>query len=188
MDNYRRFLEAREASGLRVERFQPGSASQLRLVHDAAKYATFEIRNVIATARCGPERADRRASCSPGWQRWLRRTGTTEKMCSLGIRVQYGRFRYFTGGDLPGAADPGFPAWHAVESALAPIVGRIDVHGGEPARLDGRGKRRFRARASVAGADRVQLGAEPSGSRRVEAQHEQPAAPVAAICVRDRPA
>jgi hypothetical protein len=49
-------------------------------------------------------------------------------MCSIGIRVQYGRFRYFTSGDLPGSVDPGFPAWHALEPALGPVVGHVDVH------------------------------------------------------------
>ena len=49
-------------------------------------------------------------------------------MCSLGFRLQYGSFRYFTGSDLPGAADPGFPAWHSLEPAIAPIVGPVDVH------------------------------------------------------------
>lgn len=49
-------------------------------------------------------------------------------MCSLGFRLEYGPFRYFTGGDLPGTADPGFPAWHNLEPAIAPIVGRVAVH------------------------------------------------------------
>src|SRR5262249_20716966 len=37
-------------------------------------------------------------------------------------------FLYFTGGDLPGTPDPGFPAWHAVESAIAKVIGPVDVH------------------------------------------------------------
>jgi hypothetical protein len=49
-------------------------------------------------------------------------------MCSLGFRLTYGPFRYFTGGDLPGTADPGFPAWHALEPAIAALVGKVDVH------------------------------------------------------------
>src|SRR6202050_5415023 len=49
-------------------------------------------------------------------------------MCSLGFRLRYGRFRYFTGGDLPGTPDPGFPTWHGVESAIAPVIGPVDVH------------------------------------------------------------
>jgi hypothetical protein len=42
--------------------------------------------------------------------------------------LRYGQFRYFTGGDLPGTPDPGFPAWHGVEAAIAPVIGRVDVH------------------------------------------------------------
>ena len=41
--------------------------------------------------------------------------------------MQYGAFRYFTGGDLPGASDPGFPAWTAPEGAVASVVGPVDV-------------------------------------------------------------
>jgi hypothetical protein len=52
----------------------------------------------------------------------------TENMLSIGFRLSYGPFRYFTGGDLPGIADPGFPSWHAVEPAIAAIVGPVDVH------------------------------------------------------------
>jgi hypothetical protein len=52
----------------------------------------------------------------------------TENMCSLGLRLQYGSFRYFTGGDLPGAADPGLPALHSVEPAIGGVVGPVDAH------------------------------------------------------------
>jgi hypothetical protein len=49
-------------------------------------------------------------------------------MCSLGFRLRYGQFRYFTGGDLPGTPDPGFPAWHGVEAAIASVIGHVDVN------------------------------------------------------------
>jgi hypothetical protein len=52
----------------------------------------------------------------------------SENMCSLGFRLRYGRFWYFSGGDLSGAADPGYPAWHALEPAIASTVGPVDVH------------------------------------------------------------
>jgi hypothetical protein len=64
----------------------------------------------------------------PSLEKLARADWPTENMCSLAIRIAYGRFRYFTGGDLPGAADPGFPAWHAMEPALAPVIGKVDVH------------------------------------------------------------
>jgi hypothetical protein len=49
-------------------------------------------------------------------------------MCSLGFRLTYGSFSYFTGGDLQEMPDPGFPAWHSVDSAIARAIGPVDVH------------------------------------------------------------
>jgi len=128
MDNYRRFLDARKRSGLTVQRFYPGSATQLRLKRDAAKYPSFEIRNVIANGELWTGTGETTRQLFPPLASLVQADWPNENMCSLGFRLQYGPFRYFTGGDLPGAADPGFPAWHAVEAALAPVVGRVDVH------------------------------------------------------------
>jgi len=46
--NYRKFIESRMKSGLTVQRFKPGSASQIRLRRDPDRYSDFEIRNIIA--------------------------------------------------------------------------------------------------------------------------------------------
>ena len=51
----------------------------------------------------------------------------TENMSSLGIRVSYGRFDYYTGGDIPGRPRPGYPAWHDVETAVARAVGAVEA-------------------------------------------------------------
>jgi beta-lactamase superfamily II metal-dependent hydrolase len=52
----------------------------------------------------------------------------TENMCSVTLRIKYGRFDYFTGGDQPGYPVPGAPAWHDVESDVARAIGATDVH------------------------------------------------------------
>ena len=52
----------------------------------------------------------------------------TENMCSVTLRIKYGRFDYFTGGDQPGYPVPGAPAWHDVESDVARAIGPTDVH------------------------------------------------------------
>ena len=44
--NYRRFIEARREGGITVERFRPGSSTQIRLRHEAGKYPIFTIRNI----------------------------------------------------------------------------------------------------------------------------------------------
>jgi hypothetical protein len=40
-------------------------------------------------------------------------------MCSIGLRLRYGAFDYFTGGDMPVVPDAGAPAWQSVETAVA---------------------------------------------------------------------
>lgn len=128
MANYRRFLEVRTRAGLSVESFQPGSRSQVRLLHDPAKYPSLEIRNIIGNGVLWTGSGDATRKLFPPLDQLAPADRPSENMCSLAIRLAYGRFRYFTGGDLPGTADPGFPEWHALEPSIAPVVGPVDVH------------------------------------------------------------
>jgi beta-lactamase superfamily II metal-dependent hydrolase len=128
MTNYRRFLNARTHSGLRVERFQPGSATQIRLLRDASKYPSFEIRNIVGNGEMWTGVGAETRHIFPDLASIAPSDRPNENMCSLAFRLQYGRFRYFTGGDLPGTPDPGFPAWHAPEALIASVVGPVDVN------------------------------------------------------------
>jgi len=126
--NYRRFAEARHGAGLTVDRFRPGSSTQIGLRHEAKKYPAFRIRNIIANGEAWTGDGDQTRPLFPKIESLAAADFPTENMCSLGFRLEYGSFRYFTGGDLPGAVDPGFPAWHSLEPAIAPIVVPVDVH------------------------------------------------------------
>jgi len=128
MVNYRRFLEARRKSGMAVERFKPGLRTQLGLHHEADKYPGFEIRNIIANGEMWTGSGEATRQLFPALDTLAPADRPNENMCSLGFRLRYGRFGYFTGGDLPGTPDPGFPAWHGVEAAIASVVGQVDVH------------------------------------------------------------
>ncbi len=128
MANYRKFLEARTRAGMRVERFQPGAAKQIRLLKDVSRYPNFQVRNIIGNGQVWTGAGELSRATFPPLESLAAEDRPNENMCSLGIRLQYGRFRYFTGGDLPGTPDPGFPAWHAPESAVAAVVGPVDVH------------------------------------------------------------
>lgn len=126
--NYRRFIKDRRAGGMTVERFRPGSSTQIKLRQEAGKYPTFAIRNIIGNGELWTGSGDKTRPLFPAIESLAAADLPTENMCSLGFRLQYGSFRYFTGGDLPGAADPGFPVWHSLEPSIAPIVGPVDVH------------------------------------------------------------
>lgn len=125
--NYRKFIASRRARGMIVQRFEPGVTGQITLQREPSHYPQFEIRNIIANGDVwtGSGRDTRRLF--PALESLTTADLPTENMCSIGFRLRYGRFRYFTGGDLPGTQDPGFPAWHAIEPAIASTVGPADV-------------------------------------------------------------
>jgi hypothetical protein len=127
MANYRKFLETRTRAGMRVERFQPGALNQIRLLKDASRYPGFEIRNIIGNGRVWTGEGESSRPVFPPLESLAVEDYPNENMCSLGIRLRYGRFGYFSGGDLPGTPDPGFPAWHAPESAAAAAIGPVTV-------------------------------------------------------------
>jgi hypothetical protein len=58
-----------------------------------------------------------------------RRESPSENSLSCGITINYGKFKFYTGGDIPGK-QPDFmnaPEWLDVESLVAPIIGETDV-------------------------------------------------------------
>lgn len=128
MVNYRRFVAFKQASGMAVERFNAGVNDQIVLRRERAKYPTVEFRNVIGNGVAWTGSGSATRALFPDLATIPQADWPNENMCSLGFRFSYGNFRYFTGGDLPGTADPGFPAWHSVESAIASIIGHVDVH------------------------------------------------------------
>jgi beta-lactamase superfamily II metal-dependent hydrolase len=125
--NYRRFIAARK-DRMSVERFQPGSQAQIGLRRDPGKYSNFEIRNIVGNGEMWTGSGVETRHLFPLLDSLAREDWPNENMCSLGFRLRYGQFRYFTGGDLPGTPDPGFPEWHAMEAAIAPVIGPVDVH------------------------------------------------------------
>jgi beta-lactamase superfamily II metal-dependent hydrolase len=121
MANYRRFLDVQRSHGMIVERFKPGSPDQIRA-------RNVQVRNIIGNGDAWTGVGDGVRSLFPPIASLSNADWPNENMCSLGIRITYGAFRYFTGGDLPGTADPGFPAWHAIEPAIASVIGPVNVH------------------------------------------------------------
>jgi beta-lactamase superfamily II metal-dependent hydrolase len=126
--NYRRFLEQRTTDGsLVAERIRVGRADQLVPVINPGAYSTFEIRNVAANGEVWTGRGTTTVKRFPTFKKsdedipW-------ENICSIGIRIRYGHFHFFTGGDMLGIRDPGMPAWVDIESPVAQAIGPTDVH------------------------------------------------------------
>jgi hypothetical protein len=100
--NYLNFINwQHEHNGVAVERFIVGSNQQLVLKNKPKKYPTFEIRNLVANGVVwtGIDTLTRNYFIPTH----LLQPGEypSENQVSIGLKVSYGRFDYFTGGDLP---------------------------------------------------------------------------------------
>jgi beta-lactamase superfamily II metal-dependent hydrolase len=129
MVNYRAFIKWQmDNRQLRVERFQPGRDDQIVLQYDAKKYPEFEIRNLAANGEVWTGVAANTRHLFPALQDMPGNERPGENDCSIALRLSYGSFDYFNGGDIGGGLEPGAPAWLDVETPVAQVVGPVEVN------------------------------------------------------------
>jgi beta-lactamase superfamily II metal-dependent hydrolase len=119
--NYINFIESRRE--MKTERFKTGSKDQFVLLKDAAAYPTFYIRNIMSDGFVWNGADD-------GVYNHFANTGgmlPDENNAGCGVKVQYGRFSMFFAADLQGIVNYGEPACDDMESAVAPVVGKVDI-------------------------------------------------------------
>jgi beta-lactamase superfamily II metal-dependent hydrolase len=121
---YREFLKR---GAVRVERLEPGRNDQIVLKQNPAAYPQLEVRNIAGNGEIWSGKGTETRSRFPALNGLSRADWPTENMCSLAIRIRYGRFDYFTGGDMPGLPRPGYPEWQDIETPVAEAVGPVDV-------------------------------------------------------------
>jgi hypothetical protein len=128
--NYRRFVAASAAARrLTVLQAQAGSTEQVTQVRRPDARLPFEVQIVAVNDRVWTGKGNETKvrfpplSAIPQREDW-----PDENMCSIAVRIRYGRFSYFTGGDMPGYPVPGAAAWHDEETDVARAIGRTDVH------------------------------------------------------------
>jgi hypothetical protein len=126
--NYRAFLEwQRKNNGMQVERLKAGRNDQIVLRRDAAKYPNFEVRNVAANGEVWTGVGSNTRAHHPRVADLKPEEYPTENMCSMVIRVSYGKFDFYSGGDIPGARREGAPLWNDMETPVAQVVGPVEV-------------------------------------------------------------
>ena len=131
MDNYRRFLEWQIGNrGLKVEKFEPGRDDQLKLVHAGGAYPQFEIRNLYASGLLWTGDGKATRNLFPPLKDVAPADYPIENKLSIAFRVRYGKFDYYTGGDLSAqdeetAFEPA--PWKNVEPAVAKACGPVEV-------------------------------------------------------------
>ena len=136
---YRAFVKDQRARrGMNVERLQPGRSDQIVLKREPERYPSFEVRNLVANGEVWTGVGTSTRHHFPPVSETPEEDWPNENQCSMAIRVSYGAFDWYTGGDMPGRASPGYPAWQAIEIPVARAAGPVDAavlnhHGWETA-------------------------------------------------------
>lgn len=121
------WAEEQRKKGLSVEAFEVGALDQIALLRDPAKYkGVFSIRNICANGRLWDgAHGDR----DFGMER-VAETGKRtipQNFLSLGFVIQYGKFRYWAGGDVSGKFKTRAGAEIDYEAFVGERVGNVSV-------------------------------------------------------------
>lgn len=125
--NYQNFLRAKQKAGAKIERFRVGARDQFQLLHNAASYPSFEIRNLAANGEVWTGQDEKTTRHFPDLATLKPEDYPSENCCSAAIRVRYGRFGYYTGGDLPCDTNYGLDPWRDIETPVAQACGPVSV-------------------------------------------------------------
>ena len=119
--NYLAYLKHRVDTKRTVARAEIGSDQQIRLLHSPDRYPSFKARILSANGEVwtGEGRETLRAIPADAHP--------DENALSVATRIQYGRFSYFSGGDLASDTHDGREPWRDIESPVARAAGRTEV-------------------------------------------------------------
>lgn len=123
--NYQQFIKDEE---MIVETLKVGSNSQIQLQYSKDEYPTFKIQNVKSNASIWTGNEDETFEYFQAEDMTAFYNGKyNENPLSLAIKMSYGNFDYFTGGDNTGLQGFGLPYWFDVETPIAKAVGKVEV-------------------------------------------------------------
>lgn len=128
VDNYRRFLAWQVANrGLRVERFEPGRSDQITLLRRPQAYPDFQVRNLMVNGVVWTGKGTDTRELFPPLREMKPADYPIENNLSIAFRVSYGRFDYYSGGDLSARDVEIDPSMVNVETAVARASGPVDA-------------------------------------------------------------
>lgn len=122
--NHLAWLNARIRRGQRVERANVGSVSQMAPYRNAA---AFTARFVGGNGRVWTGEGEQSRSLFPEPSKWTEEARPEENLMSIAMVLSYGKFRYFTGGDLTADTHDGAIPWLDVETPITRAAGKVDV-------------------------------------------------------------
>jgi|CXWL01.1.fsa_nt_gi beta-lactamase superfamily II metal-dependent hydrolase len=128
MEIYRPAIDAIRAAGGSIEQALPGSNRQIRLRAGHGIKTPFEVRVISVNGNVWTGEGEAvRSRFPPQSVATTAADRPSENDCSVAIRLRFGAFSFYTGGDLSGIPDPGMPAWRDLETPIGDAIGPTDV-------------------------------------------------------------
>ena len=125
--NYIRFARYQVAHGKIVERFQSGSHRQITLQVDPNAFPSFVVQGLSANGEVWTGQGTETVKLFPDITSLNAESFPTENACSIALRLTFGAFRYYIGGDLTSFDRFGSTPWMDVESQVARVAGPASV-------------------------------------------------------------
>ena len=125
--NYLEYVKTRQSLGMSSERIKVGSARQICLVRDPDPYPGFAVLNLAANGEVWTGSGEQTRRCFPDLKDLRKEDYPTENMCSIAIRLSYGKFDYFTAGDLTSDTEESGELWRDIETPVARAAGPVEV-------------------------------------------------------------
>ena len=117
MADYIAFVKYLNGKGTAVERFAAGSNTQFVLTHDATAYPTFSVRNLCVNGEVWT------GTGTDSEKKYTDLSKFDENALSGAVKMSYGPFAYFAGGDLGGGTD--FTQYPSPERDMETPVGKV---------------------------------------------------------------
>jgi beta-lactamase superfamily II metal-dependent hydrolase len=124
----RSYFDFRRAFRGSVESLRVGQSDQIVLRRSPSSSKDFEVRNVAGNGFVWTGTGSEARSPFPSnWRALPKADQPNENDFSLALLIRYGKFRYYTGGDLAGVVLDEGPSWRDLETPIAKAIGRVDV-------------------------------------------------------------
>lgn len=106
------------------EKFTVGSNNQIGLNYKPEQFYDFKVKNIFANGEVWDELNNKtHVYIKPEEYRY---NGENNEL-STGIKISYGSFDYYTGGDIGGIDQHGQDNPNSMETKTAPVIGAVDV-------------------------------------------------------------
>jgi len=122
LNNYFSFLAVQQKNGMNYDSIVVGANDQFVLTREPGNFPEWEIKNIAAGGRVATGYKNRESvnvfpeTYYPG-----------ENPLSVCLKIRYGKFDYFTGGDVSGIDEFGAPDFQSMEAQIAALIGAVDV-------------------------------------------------------------